>query len=151
MRIGTVRAHLFWRGANTNVFTVMMSKVREVRPLLTRRMDMWEAGKLSELLQEAQRCDKQLSASLGPMTLEQLERTFNQLMLEGRVCSAMRLMTECGGGGDLDPEDEAQGKTGPLGKSVYEVLQAKHPTRRSPDPSSFLENESLPPLQNGHH
>ena len=97
----------------------MVSKGRDVRPLLTRQMDMWEAGKLSELLQESQRCDKQLSASLNPMTPEQLERTFNWLMLEGRVCSAMRLMTECGGGGVLDPEAEAQGKTSPLGKPVY--------------------------------
>ena len=52
------------------------------------------------------------------MTLEQLERMFNRLMLEGRVHSAVRLMTECSGGGVLDPEAEAQGKTGPLGKSV---------------------------------
>ena len=32
----------------------MVSKGRDVCPLLTRRMDMWKAGKLSELLQEAQ-------------------------------------------------------------------------------------------------
>ena len=34
-----------------------------------------------------------------------------------------------------------------MGKSVYDVLQAKHPTQRSPDPSAFLECESLPPLE----
>ena len=32
----------------------MVSKGRDVCPLLTRWIDMWEAGKLSELLQEAQ-------------------------------------------------------------------------------------------------
>ena len=32
----------------------MVRKGRDVRPLLARRMDMWEVGKLSELLQEAQ-------------------------------------------------------------------------------------------------
>ena len=81
------------------------------------------------------------------MTPEQLERTFNRLMMEGRVRSAARLMTECGVGGVLDPGAEAQGKTGPLDKSVYEILKAKHPVHRSPDPSAFLECESLPHLE----
>ena len=53
------------------------------------------------------------------MTPEQLERMFKQFILEGRVCLAVRLMTECSGGGVLDPEAEAQGKTGPLGNFVY--------------------------------
>ena len=52
------------------------------------------------------------------MTPEQWYRTFNRLMLEGRVRSAMKLMTESGGGGVLDPEAEAHGMTGPMGKSV---------------------------------
>ena len=55
---------------------------------------------------------------MSDLTPEQLERTFNQLMMEGRVSSAMSLLTERGGGGVLDPEAEAHGKNGPLGKSV---------------------------------
>ena len=54
----------------------MVRKAKDIRPLLSRRMDLWEAGRLPELLNEAQRCDKQLSQSLSPMTPEQLERTF---------------------------------------------------------------------------
>ena len=73
------------------------------------------------------------------MTPEQLYRMFNRLILEGRVCSAMRLMTEQGSGGVLDLEVKAEGKTGPMGKSVYDVTQAKHPTQRPPDPSAFSE------------
>ena len=60
----------------------MVRKGKDSRPLLTRRMDMWEAGKLPELLQEAKRCDKQIVAGLSPLTSEQLERTFTRLMLE---------------------------------------------------------------------
>ena len=67
------------------------------------------------------------------MTEVQLERMFNRLMLEGRVCLAVRLMTELSGGGVLDPEAEAQGRPGLLGKTVYEVLQKKHPIQRYPD------------------
>ena len=81
------------------------------------------------------------------MTPEQLYRTFNRLMLESRVRSAVRLTTEHGGGGVLDPEAEAFGKTGPMGKSVYDVLQAKHPAQRPPDPSAFPECKLLPPLE----
>ena len=47
------------------VFTVfvlqrskMVRKARDIQPLLARRMDMWEAGRRNELLQEARRCDK---------------------------------------------------------------------------------------------
>ena len=105
----------------------MIRKARDVRPLLMRRMDMWEDGQLKELLHEAQRCDRQLISSLSPMTSEQVERTFARLMLEGRVRSAVRLLTERNGGGVLDPSGEAQGKKGPLGKTVFEVLQEKHP------------------------
>ena len=62
-------------------------------------------------------------------------------MLEGRVHSDMRLMTVLSGGGVLVPEAGAQGKPGPMGKSVYDVFQAKHPTQRPLNPSAFLECE----------
>ena len=109
---------------------------------------MWEAGKLPELLQEAKRCDKQVVVGLSPLTSEQLERTFNRLMMEGRIRSAVRLVTDRGGGGGVpDPEDEAHGRNGPLGMSVYDVLQEKHPAQRTVDPSAFLDCEVLPPLE----
>ena len=37
----------------------MVTKARDIRPLLARRMDLWEAGRLPELLHQAQRCDQQ--------------------------------------------------------------------------------------------
>ena len=125
----------------------MVRKAKDIRPLLSRRMDMWEAGSLSELLQEAQRCDKHLMLGAKPMSPEQLERTFNRLMMEGRVRSAVRLVTDRTGGGTLDPADKAQGVNGPLGKSVFEVLQEKHPSQRAADPSTFLECDTLPLLE----
>ena len=73
---------------------------------------MWEAGKLPELLQEAKWCDKQMVAGLSPLTSEQLERTFNRLMMEGRIRSAVRLTTDHGSGGVLDMEDDAHGRNG---------------------------------------
>ena len=114
-------------------------KGKDIRPLLTRRMDMWENGHISELLREAQRCDTQLLTSMCPMSPEQIERTFNRLMLEGRVRSAVRLITDRCGGGVLDPGGEAHGKAGPLGRTVNDVLQEKHPEQQPADPRAFLE------------
>ena len=68
-------------------------------------------------------------------------------MFQGRVRSAVRLLTERGGGRVLDPRQEAQGKTGPLGRSVFEVMQEKHPDQRPADSSVFLKCDDLPPLE----
>ena len=43
----------------------IVTKSRDIRPLLSRRMDMWDAGRLRELLQEAKRCNRQLGVSNG--------------------------------------------------------------------------------------
>ena len=74
----------------------MVRKARDIRPLLARRVDIWEAGRRRELLQEARHCDKQLVSTSGPKTSEQVEHTFNHLMLQGRVHSTVRLLTERG-------------------------------------------------------
>ena len=92
----------------------MVKNGKDIHPILTRRMDMWEARKLPELLHEAKRCDKEMVAALSPLPFEQLERTFNRLMLEGRIRTAVRFIIERGGVGVLDPEAEIHGKNGPL-------------------------------------
>ena len=125
----------------------MVRKAKEIRSLLTRRMDMWEVGKLPELLHEAMQCDKQIASGLSPMISEQLERTFNRLMIKGRIHSAVRLVTDRGGCGVLPPEAEAHGKNGPLGISVYDVFKEKYPVQRTVDPSAFIECEELPPFE----
>ena len=51
----------------------LVKKGRDIHPLLTRRLDMWEGGDLQALLREAQRCDRQFAPLLKPMEREQLE------------------------------------------------------------------------------
>ena len=95
-------------------------------------MDLWEAGRRLELVHEAERCDRQLAQGPCPMSCEHVERVFNRLMLQGKVPAAVRFLTERSGGGVLDPESVACGKSGPLGKTVFEVLKEKHPHNAKP-------------------
>ncbi len=125
----------------------MVKKARDIRPMIARRLDMWESGKHRELLQEAKRCDHQLKEAQVTMTREHVERVFNRLMLLGRVRGAMRWLLDRGNGGVLDAESEAHGKHGGLGRTVFEVLQEKHPAQRAPDRSAFLPCDDLPPLE----
>ena len=125
-------------------------KGKHIRQLLSRRLDMLENRQLHQLLREAQRCDAQLLTSMGPMSQEKIERTFNRLMPEGRVSSAVRLITDRVGGGVLDPDDDAHGKSGPLGKSVYDVLQEKHPAQQPVDPDAYIDCDELPVLEDVH-
>ena len=51
-------------------------------------------------------------------------------MLPGRVRAAVRFLTDRGSEGVFDPQSTAQGKHGPLDKTVYDVLQEKYPPQR---------------------
>ena len=77
------------------------------------------------------------------MSQEKIEQTLNRLMLEGRVRSAVRRITDRVGGGVLDPDDDTRGKSGPLGKSVYGVLQDKHPVQQPVDPDAYIDCDEL--------
>ena len=98
---------------------------------------MWEAGQRSELVHEAERCDRQFFAGHLPMTNEHVERVFNRLMLQGKVRSAVRFLTERSGGGILDLSSDAQGKNGATGKSVFDVLKEKY-SEQGPVDSNFF-------------
>ena len=38
-------------------------------------------------------------------------------------------------------------KDGPLGETVFEVMQEKHPAQRTPDRTAFIPCDNLPPLE----
>ena len=78
------------------------------------------------------------------MTRNQLERSFNRLMLQGRVRAAVGLLTDRGGLTALDLEAEAMGKDGPLGKTCLDAFCEKHPQQKAPAPSAVVNCEELP-------
>ena len=66
-------------------------------------------------------------------------------MIEGRIRSAVILVTDRSDCGVFPPEAVAQ--NGPLGISVYDKFKEKHPVQRIVDPSTFIECKELPPFE----
>jgi len=74
---------------------------KDIRELLKRRMNMWEDGKFQSLMKEAKKCDAQFPQKFGDKEdLDVVFRTFNRLMLLGKVRQATRYLTQrCEPGG----------------------------------------------------
>ena len=58
----------------------MVTKARDIRPLLARRIDLGKAGRLPELLHQAQRCDHHRKKQRMPMSREHIERVFDSVV-----------------------------------------------------------------------
>jgi hypothetical protein len=65
----------------------------------------------------------------GTINKDLVARKFNSMVLDGKLCAAIRFATDCNGGGVLLPQDACT-KTG---QPVMEVLLLQHPDTRIPD------------------
>ena len=94
------------------------------------RLHLWEEGKFDALVQDITNSALRGVSSGTPKTDEEQEaRVFNSSVLDGKLRSAVRLLTGGERGGVLGPKDLCT-KTG---TPVIEVLRAKHPDQRIPD------------------
>ena len=126
---------------------IMVKKGIDIKRLIDKRMDMWEKGLFRELLEEAKRCDSQFVERKVKMDNEHAFRVFNRLMLQGKVREATRFMTNrVEGGCVLNPNQQAEDKTGLLNKSVFEVFKEKHPEPQDNDENAFMSVDELPTL-----
>ena len=87
------------------------------------RMDYWEQGKVLDLIQ-----DLEIESSLQgdyqrEKTVDQHFRSFNTTVLNGKLCSAVRQLTDRDGGGIFSPDDPCT----KIGRPVLQILQEKHP------------------------
>jgi hypothetical protein len=112
---------------------------------------MWRERCHDELLQEAERCDKQLRRCKPPSQKNTTEkehtiRVFTRLMLQGKLREAVRWVTERDRGSVLDPNDFIE--SGSTSKTVLQVLQEKHPAPQEPNEVIALGigSESIPLL-----
>ena len=92
-------------------------------------MDLWENGKVAELVQDTVTIAKRGAGGSRPATDEEsIARKFHSMVIEGKMRSAVRMLTSRDGGGVLafDWDDT---KTG---RKVIDVLRDKHPEMKIP-------------------
>jgi len=110
------------------------------RKAMVRRLDMWRAGNIEGLLAEGRAIQERLRTSNSETSWK---KGFVRLMLCGRSSAAMRLLRNGSTKGVLSLNECLEGKT------VREILQAKHPIPAPANPD-FIEPAPLPGSQRGH-
>jgi hypothetical protein len=114
---------------------------RDIRRRISWRMDAWEEGKYTMLVQDTQRTmEANLSTKQGITSEEQRAKIFHRKMLRGDVRGAVRYLTEREKGGILLPGDIDEKS----GIEVSKVLESKHPAARTPSTEALQPYPELP-------
>ena len=100
------------------------SKARDHSACLQRRLMSWSKGAIEELLIEGRTIQARLR-SAKQRSATTTTRTFTNLMLQGRVSAAMRLISALSHGGILDLDTEVT-----KSMTVRDVLKEKHPAAK---------------------
>ena len=124
-----------------------VKRARDIRKRLGHRMDLWDQGKFTALVDDTEtECQSQHGTHSEPNE-ETLSRAFNAKVLSGRLREAVQTLTCRDQGGVLQPDDACT-KTG---RPVLDVLRSKHPAMRDPAPDlsdpdrgSFEPYDSVP-------
>ena len=97
---------------------------------LSRRLDLWKNGDVQALIREGSTIQKRIKLGRGRVDDDHIARIFSKLMLEGKVKSALRYVTDNVKGGvlSLDNTVMVKGENGQQEpKSVLDILHSKHP------------------------
>jgi hypothetical protein len=106
------------------------SKAKKHASHLSRRLTMWNSGKVNALFKEAQVIQNQLKQNCSKYS-DDSARKFAKLMLEGKVKNAMKLLSNSSSGGPLK-----------LNNGIKSKLLEKHPARQPPHPSVVLPRDN---------
>ena len=116
------------------------SKSKDHVSHLNRRFALWKEGSVSSLLDEG-RCIQKHLQFCGVPNKDKAARTFNHLMLQGKVHAALRYLSCHSSGGVLDSNAQVPERS-PDGSEVLsttrKILLDKHPLGKPPDPSILL-------------
>ena len=88
---------------------------------MTRRIKLWTAGSFPSLMNECRSIQHRFPSNKSAKHQFSLEKSFNSLMLEGRVCEAIRLLSEDTSGGLLDLDSLAF-PNNPSAGSVWDLV-----------------------------
>ncbi len=104
----------------------------EVKTLVWSRMDVWEAGRYCALVKEVEECAMAdgfpHARTNRSLELESVGWRFNLMVHSGKLCTAVRAVTDRDPGGLYAPEDICT----KIGRRVLDVLCEKHPDARIP-------------------
>jgi hypothetical protein len=120
---------------------------KDIRALLQRRLEYWSKKEFLALLEDAERCARQLQghASTSQESSEDRIAIFTRLVSQNKSSAALRFLLQEDTGGVLDPDVCAHDREHPTA-TVEEILRLKHPTARLPPAEAFLD---LPKDDNG--
>ena len=121
------------------------SKAKEHSSCLVRRLNLWLAGDINNLLLEGRCLQKRLPKNL-PRTKseENVVRSFSNLMFKGKVSASLDLLAQKGKGGVLHPSDPVN-KDDPSSPSVLDVLKSKHPPAQPATAAALIQVTSVQP------
>jgi hypothetical protein len=101
------------------------------------RMDAWEASRYCALVKEVEECAMEdgfpHAHTDRSLELESVGRRFNSMVHSGKLCAAVRAVTDRDPGGLYTPDNICT-KTG---RRVLDVLCEKHPDARIPEERAF--------------
>ena len=103
------------------------SKAKDHQFKITERLKLWKEGKISDILEEGCNIQRHLK-SARPRQPEDTARIFANLMLQGKVNSALKFLTE----------DHDKGGILPLKETVLGDLKEKHPEAGKIHPNTLL-------------
>ena len=97
---------------------------------LQRRLQLWLDGNIDALLDEGECIQNRLTKSTTSQSTDVIARTFRNLMLQGKVQSALNYISRNSSGGvlkleDLIPVTTKEGKV--IQQTTKEILKEKHP------------------------
>ena len=105
------------------------SKAKDHKQHLERRMQMWRGGLIKSLIREGKEIQKRIKSSKRTSN-QNLTRSFTNLILQGKVSAACKLINR-DEGGPLDVNDQ-----------VMEILKQKHPEAKPARAGAIVENQS---------
>ena len=113
------------------------SRAKEHTSHLDRRLRLWTAGKLHELIHEGRTIQQNHSRNhhRGRKPTQQTARIFAKLMMEGKVKAALRLINEDSNGTPLKLDSKISPSSN---KTVRDILKDKHPQKQTRQQSAIL-------------
>ena len=127
---------LKWQCQLCSYRNLVLDRRQENMPLILNAS--WSSGKLDDLLHEGLTIQRQLmwSQQSQKNNSNQIARLFAKLMMEGKVRTALRLITQENGGGPLPLNNPANPNDPNSTQTVRDILIEKRPPKQPPKSST---------------